>query len=225
MCINFTYWGVLKEAHCGNGLRCHFPELICANLGHEDLQQDERLMQLFGAVNSLLTHNYKTAKSHLSVERHPFLYLENICLLCHWHTRYEAFPHSPNSSLIVWVLHSNIRLLNIEHQLMIQTNPNHDNLPLIWKVEIFEYLIPSFIFLTSTSLPSSSPLFFFFFLKLTRYALKSTSGCNLYNVLWYNYSSEMGLDQRTISTRSPITSMVGYDLGLGKRILSLFHRE
>ena len=33
--------------------------------GHEDLRQDERVMQLFGLVNTLLTNDPETFKRHL----------------------------------------------------------------------------------------------------------------------------------------------------------------
>ncbi|KAH6587481.1 hypothetical protein BASA61_006206 [Batrachochytrium salamandrivorans] len=83
--------------------------------GHEDLRQDERVMQLFGLVNTLLHTDAETFKRHLSIRRYPIV------------------PLSPNSGLIGWVphcdtLHSLIRdyrdsrkiLLNIEHRLMLQ---------------------------------------------------------------------------------------------------------
>ncbi|KAJ3318282.1 phosphatidylinositol kinase- protein kinase tor1, partial [Blyttiomyces sp. JEL0837] len=104
--------------------------------GHEDLRQDERVMQLFGLVNTLLATDSETFKRHLSIER------------------YSAIPLSPNSGLIGWVpncdtLHTLIRdyresrkiLLNIEHRLMLQMAPDYDNLTLLQKVEVFEYAL------------------------------------------------------------------------------------
>ncbi|KAJ3106200.1 phosphatidylinositol kinase- protein kinase tor1 [Phlyctochytrium planicorne] len=104
--------------------------------GHEDLRQDERVMQLFGLVNTLLGIDPETFKRHLNIER------------------YSAIPLSPNSGLIGWVpncdtLHSLIRdyrdsrkiLLNIEHRLMLQMAPDYDNLTLLQKVEVFEYAL------------------------------------------------------------------------------------
>jgi FKBP12-rapamycin complex-associated protein len=83
--------------------------------GHEDLRQDERVMQLFGLVNTLLSVDPETFKRHLNIHRYPVI------------------PLSPNSGLIGWVpncdtLHNLIRdyresrriLLNIEHRLMLQ---------------------------------------------------------------------------------------------------------
>ncbi|KAJ1339773.1 hypothetical protein BSLG_005592 [Batrachochytrium salamandrivorans] len=103
---------------------------------HEDLRQDERVMQLFGLVNTLLHTDAETFKRHLSIRRYPIV------------------PLSPNSGLIGWVphcdtLHSLIRdyrdsrkiLLNIEHRLMLQMAPDYDFLSLLQKVEVFEYAL------------------------------------------------------------------------------------
>lgn len=104
--------------------------------GHEDLRQDERVMQLFGLVNELLSHNASTNSKALMIKR------------------FSVVPLSPNTGLIGWVpgcdtLHSLIRefreqrkiLLNVEHRLMLQMAPDYDNLTLIQKVEVFEYAL------------------------------------------------------------------------------------
>ncbi|KAJ3083694.1 phosphatidylinositol kinase- protein kinase tor1, partial [Quaeritorhiza haematococci] len=104
--------------------------------GHEDLRQDERVMQLFGLVNTLLSTDPETFKRHLSIQRYPVI------------------PLSINSGLLGWVphcdtLHALIRdyresrkiLLNIEHRLMLQMAPDYDNLTLLQKVEVFEFAL------------------------------------------------------------------------------------
>ncbi|TXG64043.1 hypothetical protein EZV62_011037 [Acer yangbiense] len=53
--------------------------------GHEDLRQDEHVMQLFGLVNTLLENSRKTMEKDLSIQR------------------YDVIPLSPNSGLIGWV--------------------------------------------------------------------------------------------------------------------------
>jgi len=53
--------------------------------GHEDLRQDERVMQLFGLVNTFLAIDRATAKIELGI------------------VRYAVIPLSPNSGLIQWV--------------------------------------------------------------------------------------------------------------------------
>ncbi|KAK0607667.1 hypothetical protein LWI29_018339 [Acer saccharum] len=152
--------------------------------GHEDLRQDERVMQLFGLVNTLLENSRKTMEKDLSIQR------------------YAVIPLSPNSGLIEWVpncdtLHHLIReyrdarkiTLNQEHKYMLSFAPDYDHLPLIAKVEVFEY------------------------------ALQNTEGNDLSRVLWLkSRTSEVWLERRTNYTRSlAVMSMVGYLLGLGDR--------
>lgn len=85
--------------------------------GHEDLRQDERVMQLFGLVNTLLQKDPETLKRHLTIVKYPVI------------------PLSPNSGLLGWVdstdtLHVLIKnyrdsrkiLLNIEHRLILQVS-------------------------------------------------------------------------------------------------------
>ena len=52
--------------------------------GHEDLRQDERVMQLFGLVNGLLQYDRRTESSDLSIQR------------------YAVVPLSPNVGLVGW---------------------------------------------------------------------------------------------------------------------------
>lgn len=104
--------------------------------GHEDLRQDERVMQLFGLVNALLMNDRTTSKRDLKIQR------------------YSVIPLSPNAGIVGWVpncdtLHQLIRdyrearkiLLNIEHRLMLQMAPDFDSLGLMQKVEVFEYAL------------------------------------------------------------------------------------
>lgn len=104
--------------------------------GHEDLRQDERVMQLFGLVNTLLQHEPDTFRRNLTIQR------------------YAVIPLSTNSGLIGWVphcdtLHTLIRdyrdkrgkLLNSEHREMLKMAPDYDHLTLLQKVEVFEYAL------------------------------------------------------------------------------------
>lgn len=104
--------------------------------GHEDLRQDERVMQLFGLVNTLLQKDPDTFRRNLTIQR------------------YAVIPLSTNSGLIGWVphcdtLHTLIRdyrekkkiLLNIEHRIMLRMAPDYDHLTLMQKVEVFEHAL------------------------------------------------------------------------------------
>jgi FKBP12-rapamycin complex-associated protein len=104
--------------------------------GHEDIRQDERVMQLFGLCNTLLMNDTESRKRHLNIQR------------------YSAVPLSTQSGLLGFVpnsdtLHVLIReyrdsrkiLLNIEHRIMLQMAPDYDCLTLMQKVEVFGYAL------------------------------------------------------------------------------------
>ncbi|KAJ8107642.1 hypothetical protein OPT61_g8723 [Boeremia exigua] len=104
--------------------------------GHEDIRQDERVMQLFGLCNTLLANDVESRKRHLNIQR------------------YAAVPLSTQSGLLGFVpnsdtLHVLIReyrdsrkiLLNIEHRIMLQMAPDYDCLTLMQKVEVFGYAL------------------------------------------------------------------------------------
>jgi len=100
--------------------------------GHEDLRQDERVMQLFGLVNALLAKDRRTNTHDLSIQR------------------YAIAPLSHNAGVVGWVphcdtLHCLIRdyretnqiPLNAENREMMALAPNYDSLTVMQKVEIF----------------------------------------------------------------------------------------
>lgn len=100
--------------------------------GHEDIRQDNLVMQLFGLVNTLLVNDPECFKRHLDIQQ------------------YLAIPLSPRVGLLSWVPNSDtfhvlIReyresrkiLLNIEHRIMLQMAPDYDSLTLLQKVEVF----------------------------------------------------------------------------------------
>ncbi|CEP63160.1 phosphatidylinositol kinase-related protein kinase TOR1 LALA0_S07e03752g [Lachancea lanzarotensis] len=104
--------------------------------GHEDIRQDNLVMQLFGLVNTLLQNDSKCFQRHLDIQRYP------------------TIPLSPKSGLIGWVNNSDtfhvlIREhrearkipLNIEHRIMLQMAPDYDNLTLLQKIEVFTYAL------------------------------------------------------------------------------------
>ncbi|KIM44660.1 hypothetical protein M413DRAFT_25110 [Hebeloma cylindrosporum] len=104
--------------------------------GHEDLRQDERVMQLFGLVNTLLSVDTNSFKRRLHIQRYPVI------------------PLAPNAGLLGWVqesdtLHVLIKdyresrkvLLNIEYRLMLQMAPDYESLCVLQKIEVFEYAL------------------------------------------------------------------------------------
>ncbi|KAI0091642.1 phosphatidylinositol 3-kinase [Irpex rosettiformis] len=104
--------------------------------GHEDLRQDERVMQLFSLVNNLLLVDIHCFKRRLHIQRYPVI------------------PLAPQAGLLGWVedsdtLHVLIKeyrdsrkvLLNIEYRLMLQMAPDYESLILLQKIEVFEYAL------------------------------------------------------------------------------------
>lgn len=47
--------------------------------GHEDLRQDERVMQLFGLVNTLLASSFETSRDNLAIQRYAVIPLSHNC--------------------------------------------------------------------------------------------------------------------------------------------------
>eukprot|EP01119_Soliformovum_irregulare_P016010 TRINITY_DN4594_c0_g1_i2.p1 TRINITY_DN4594_c0_g1~~TRINITY_DN4594_c0_g1_i2.p1 ORF type:complete len:2365 (-),score=692.80 TRINITY_DN4594_c0_g1_i2:62-7156(-) len=101
--------------------------------GHEDIRQDERVMQLFGLVNTLLASEFQTSRHNLSIQR------------------YTVIPLAPNSGLLGWVpncdtLHALLRsyrdarniAITLEQRLLLQTSSDYINLCVVQKVEAFK---------------------------------------------------------------------------------------
>ena len=157
--------------------------------GHEDLRQDERVMQLFGLVNEFLSSNDETRRRNFIIQRYPVI------------------PLAPNNGLLGWVaqcdtFHALIKehrekariQLNAEHRFMQAKAPHYDQLPLINKVEVFEY------------------------------ALNLLEGDDLAKILWHKSSSaEIWLDRRSNYTRSlAVMSMVRLRSEIDVMIACLF---
>jgi FKBP12-rapamycin complex-associated protein len=104
--------------------------------GHEDLRQDERVMQLFGLINACLNYDRLTSERGLNI------------------IRYSVLPLSNNSGLIEWVQscdtvnqlirnyreENEIRLLT-EMRLLQSKSRSYDKLPLLKKVELFQQVL------------------------------------------------------------------------------------
>lgn len=104
--------------------------------GHEDLRQDERVMQLFGLINVCLDNDRGTSNRGLSI------------------VRYSVLPLSSNSGVIGWVencdtLNQLVRQyremrnvkLNLETRLLQNFCPHFNKLPLLNKVEVFNQVL------------------------------------------------------------------------------------
>ena len=104
--------------------------------GHEDIRQDERVMQLFGLINTLLSKDSDTREKNLFIKRYPVI------------------PLSHNTGIIGWVsncdtLHQLIKdyrqinkvALNIEHRIMANYHPKFDISAFMTKLDVFKYCL------------------------------------------------------------------------------------
>jgi serine/threonine-protein kinase mTOR len=100
--------------------------------GHEDLRQDERVMQLFGLVNALLERDRQTKKHDLRIQRYAISPLSHNCGLVGW------VPHTDTlHSLIRDYRQSKKVPLNLENREMLKIAPDFDMLTVMQKVEVF----------------------------------------------------------------------------------------
>ena len=101
--------------------------------GHEDLHQDERAMQLFNLVNTILANNNFTSNKNLYIDT------------------FSVFPLSHSTGIIGWVsdcdtLHQLIKekreisntIPNIEHRKMFKLCSKYESCNFLYKVEIFK---------------------------------------------------------------------------------------
>ncbi|CAD5206660.1 unnamed protein product [Bursaphelenchus okinawaensis] len=106
--------------------------------GHEDPRQDERIMQLFGLINSLIIRDADTSRRNLSIQRYSIIAL------------------SQSSGLIGWVpncdtLHALIRDYREKHHITISEEHTRmqklvidiEKLTLMQKVEVFDEALRS----------------------------------------------------------------------------------
>eukprot|EP01060_Flectonema_neradi_P016029 TRINITY_DN2262_c0_g1_i4.p1 TRINITY_DN2262_c0_g1~~TRINITY_DN2262_c0_g1_i4.p1 ORF type:complete len:1570 (+),score=316.21 TRINITY_DN2262_c0_g1_i4:4060-8769(+) len=107
--------------------------------GHEDLRQDERVMQLFGLVNTLLRHDKavtKAARADLSIDQYPVIPLSSNAGIIGWLDRAETFH-----ALIRDYRVNHGTSLNVETKFMQQYAGEYDFLCLMQKVEVFEHAL------------------------------------------------------------------------------------
>ncbi|KAI7830142.1 armadillo-type protein [Kickxella alabastrina] len=97
---------------------------------------DERVMQLFGLINSLLTRDIETAQRSLAIERFPVIPLSSNSGLIGF------YPNCENIHGIIQSYREAHHLfVNLEQRMAQQFAPNLETLTIIQKVEAFEYAL------------------------------------------------------------------------------------
>jgi phosphatidylinositol kinase/protein kinase (PI-3 family) len=100
--------------------------------GHEDLRQDDRVMQVFGLVNALLIRDPQTRKHDLKIQRYAISPLSHNCGVVGW------VPHCDTlHSLIKDYRQAKKIPLNMENREMLKLAPDFDLLTVMQKVEVF----------------------------------------------------------------------------------------
>ncbi|KAJ1936683.1 phosphatidylinositol kinase- protein kinase tor1 [Linderina macrospora] len=104
--------------------------------GHEDLRQDERVMQLFGLITSLLARDPETSRRALTIERYPVIPLSSNSGLIGFYPNCETMHE-----VIRDYRESHGQPLNLEQRMAMQFSPNWETLTVMQKVESFEYAL------------------------------------------------------------------------------------
>jgi len=100
--------------------------------GHEDLRQDERVMQLFGLVNALLARDRRTNKHDLNIQRYAIAPLSHNAGVVGW------VPHCDTLHCLIRDYRESMKIpLNAENREMMALAPNYDSLTAMQKVEVF----------------------------------------------------------------------------------------
>jgi len=104
--------------------------------GKEDLRQDERVMQLFGLMNRLLTASNETNKRDLEIRTYAVIPLAPNCGMIGWVSFTDTIQ-----SLIQNYRESQQLIFGIENEFVFEESANYDELPMYNKLEIFEHVL------------------------------------------------------------------------------------
>ena len=100
---------------------------------HEDLRQDERIIQVFNFVNSILSTNKETSNKNLLITIYPVIPLSHNTGLIGFLPNCDTI-----SNLITEVRKSNNFITNIEINTIFQIYPKYDSGSHLTKVEVFK---------------------------------------------------------------------------------------
>jgi len=104
--------------------------------GFEDLRQDERVMQVIGLVNTLLSKNRESLTRRLHLQRYAVIPLAPDVGLIGWMAGTD-----PLQNLVIDYRNNHRIIPDLEHRLILQDEPDYDKdnaIPLQRKVEVFE---------------------------------------------------------------------------------------
>ncbi|KAJ2569262.1 phosphatidylinositol kinase- protein kinase tor1 [Coemansia sp. RSA 1813] len=104
--------------------------------GNEELRQDERAMQLFGLINSLLMYDEVTSHRSLAIERFPVIPLSSDAGLIGF------YPNCDDMFNVVKKFReAHKKSVRAEQDMLLQFAPNYQTLTATQQVEAFEYVL------------------------------------------------------------------------------------
>ena len=107
-------------------------EYIFLLKGHEDLRQDERVMQLFNLINSLFSNDKNTNNKNLNIENYLVLPLSYNTGILSWVKNCDTI-----NDLIIEQRNKNNIPIELEYKFIYSTNEKYDSLSFLNKTEIF----------------------------------------------------------------------------------------
>jgi FKBP12-rapamycin complex-associated protein len=102
--------------------------------GHEDIRQDERVMQLFGLVNALLSKDSDTRGKNLSIKRYPVIPLSHNTGIIGWVSSCDTL----NQLIKEYRIKNNIPV-NMEYRLLTKFHHKSDTSTIMTKLEVFKH--------------------------------------------------------------------------------------
>ena len=108
-------------------------EYIFLLKGHEDLRQDERVMQLFNLINSLFSNDKNTNNKNLNIQNYTVLPLSYNTGILSWVKNCDTM-----NDLIIEQRNKNNIPLDLEYKFIYSTSAKYDSLSFLNKTEIFK---------------------------------------------------------------------------------------
>ena len=102
--------------------------------GHEDIRQDERVMQLFGLINTLLSKDSDTRGKNLSIKRYPVIPLSHNTGIIGWVSNCDTL-----NQLIKEYRTKNKIPVNMEYRLLTKFHHKSDSSLSMTKLEVFKH--------------------------------------------------------------------------------------
>jgi hypothetical protein len=105
--------------------------------GHDDLRQDERVMQVFGLMNQHLAQSEeRSVRKGAEIKRYNVVVLSSNAGLIEW------VPECDTMHALVKTFRENRKVIpNVEHKVMLRVAPEPERLTLLQRVDLFQFML------------------------------------------------------------------------------------